>query len=417
MGIKIKPGRKSVSRWFWGGFIAVLLAGLLFVLFAAIRGGKQWAEEAVQQSETLPVEWKEVIQVTLSGGEGLYIDSQSFHRIRGQSLDWLASRGKQTRKQMTMALEDRTGELFATAEQQIPAFADWYYSLAGEYTRLFHAAVGDLSEYLVERLEDLIFDPADTAAGVDRLMEEMDGRLTDSLGRVVADFQQQLVQMVHAHQVEEPVAELRVTGHWMPAVGSVEQVIPLLSLSSADLSRQGLATSAGVAAAAAAFKKLGATTLAKSTGVIVAKPSAGLLAALAAKLGIKSTVTGGGAVAMAGAGAASGASLCAGTIVGAPLAPGCALVGGVVTGAAAWLLVDKAVLEVDELVNREQLENQLREALAAQRDDLQATLKVHYLEAAGEGFRQLEQGIGLPPRSEGAEPKRDFIPARAAVGG
>ncbi len=417
MGIKVKPGKKSLSSWFWGGFIAVLLVGLLFSVFAAINSSLYWAQETVSRSETLPVEWKEVIQVTLSGGEKLYIDSQSLHRIRGDSLDWLAIRGEQTRKQMTMALEDRTGELFAAAEQRIPAFADWYYSLAGEYTRLFHAAVGDLSEYLAERLEDLIFDPAGTAAGVDRLMEEMDGHLSDNLSRAVADFQQQLVQMVLAHQVEEPVTELRVTGHWMPAVGTVEQVIPLLSLSSADISRQGLATSAGVAAAVVAFKKLGATTLAKSTGVIVAKPSAGLLAALAAKLGIKTAMTGGGATAMAGAGAASGAALCAGTLVGAPLAPGCALVGGVVTGAAAWLLVDKAVLEVDELINRDELENQLREALAAQRDDLQVTLKAHYLEAAREGFRQLEQGIGPPSQSEAAEPKRDFVPARAAVGG
>jgi len=417
MGIKIKPEKKSLSSWFLIGFIPVLLTGLLFAVFAFIRGGQQWAEQAVHQSETLPVHWKEVIQVTLSGGDGLYVDRESLQRIRGQSLDWLASRGKQTRKRISMALEDRTGELFAGAEQRIPAFVDWYYSLTGEYARLFHAAVGDLPGYLAERLEALIFGPAGTTAGVERLLEEMDGRLTDDLSRAVADFQRQLAQMVRAHQVQEPVVELRVTGHWMPAVGSVEQVIPLLSLSSSDISRQGLATSAGAAAAAIAFKKLGATTLAKSAGVFVAKPSTGLLAALVAKLGLKSAIASGGAVAMAGAGAGTGASLCAGTIVGAPLAPGCALLGGVVTGAVTWLLVDKAVLEADELVNRDELENQLREALAAQRDDLRVTLKTHYLEAARAGFRQLEQGIDPPPRSEDVKPKKNFVPARAAVGG
>jgi hypothetical protein len=190
----------------------------------------------------------------------------------------------------------------------------------------------------------------------------------------------------------------------------------LLTLSSTDIARQGVATSAGAAASAAAFKKLGAASVAKSTTLIAGKQSAGMLAALASKLGLKAAVKGGGSLAGAGAGAGAGAALCAGSVVGAPAAPGCALVGGAVTGVATWLLVDTAVLEADELLNREQLEQQLREALAAQRQELDTGLRERYLGALRAGFDQLEQGLAEPSPIPGAAPKRDFVPAEAALG-
>lgn len=410
-----RPGR-SLSTWFWGGFIAVLLVGLLIGVFAAIRGAKQWAERSVEQSAALPAEWKEVIRVTLSGGEALYIDSASLPRIRHESSAWLAQRRELAEEQLSGALEQGSEAIFAAAAERIPAFADWYYSLSGEYTRLFHAAVGDLPEYLTGRLEELIFAPAGTAAGIDGLVEGMDKELAQRLSGAAVDFRSLLTRLVRSQRVEEETTQLRVSGQWAPGRGLTERLKPLVTLSTADIARQGAATSAGVAASAVAFKKLGAASVAKSATLIAGKQSAGMLAALASKLGLKAALKSGSALTGAGAGAASGAAICVGSVVGAPAAPGCALVGGAVTGVATWLLVDKAVLEADELLHREQLEQQLREALAAQREELRAGLQTHYLDALHSGFEQLEQGISAPPRPAGAEPKRDFVPARAALG-
>ena len=59
--------------------------------------------------------------------------------------------------------------IFAAADKQVPVFADWYYSLTGEYVRLINAAFGDLSAFLAEKLDELVFAPAGTAQAIDAL--------------------------------------------------------------------------------------------------------------------------------------------------------------------------------------------------------------------------------------------------------
>ena len=118
-----------------------------------------------------------------------------------------------------------------------------------------------------------------------------------------------------------------------------------------------------------------------------------------------------GTLGSTGAGAASGAALCAGTVAGAPLAPGCALIGGAVTGIATWLLVDKAVLEGEELLHREAFENELNQALAAQRDELRTTLKARYVEVIQTGFKRLQFGVDNQLHPTPTAPKKDFVPA------
>jgi hypothetical protein len=404
--------RRSV--WFWGGFVAVLLLGLLIVLFAAIRAGSQWADEAVRQSEALPPVWKQAIRVTLSGDEILYIDSPSLPKIRSETRAWLDARHELIHRRLREAMAHATEAVFAAAAQRIPVFADWYFSLSGEYARLFHAAVGDLPEFLGEHLQTLIFGPAGTAEAVDRMVMDMDRRLADQMRGAAGEYNAMLNQLIRSHRLEAGSARVTVQGDWAPTAGVQGHLESFVSLSAGDIGRQGLATSAGVAASAVAFKKLGAATVAKSTTLIAGKQSAGMLAALAVKLGLKSAVKSGGALTGAGVGAASSAAICSGTIVGAPLAPACALAGGAVTGVATWLLVDMAVLEADELMHREDLENQLRGTLAAQREELRATLEAYYLETLRRGFAQLEQGVVGQPQPESAVPKKAFTPARAA---
>jgi hypothetical protein len=133
---------------------------------------------------------------------------------------------------------------------------------------------------------------------------------------------------------------------------------------------------------------------------LAAKQSAGFLAALASKLGLK-TAAKSGVLAGAGAGATGAAGLCAGSVVGAPLAPGCALVGGILTGAATWVLVDSAVLEADELLHRDELELQMREALIAQREELKAQLAGHYMGLTQQGFAAMGEGVENVSESNG----------------
>lgn len=398
----------GLRRWFWGGFLLILLAGLLLALFALVRSGQQWAQFSVQQTQVLPPVWKQVIQVTLGGGESLYLEPATLSGIRSQADHWLGRRRIQVQDAMQRELTGALDPVFDQALALVPAFADWYYSLSGEYLRLFHAVSGDLPEFLAERLELLVFQPADTAAGLDRVLVSLDGQLARQMQTAAADYQVLLADLLHRHRLDPDGVEVQVQGTWSPAEDISHGLQPFVALSAKDLGRQGLATGAGVAASSLVFKKLGASTVAKTSSLIAAKQSASVLAALASKLGLK-TLAKGGVLAGAGTGAASGAGLCAASVVGAPLAPGCALLGGVLSGAAAWVLVDKVVIEADELLNREDLERQMRSALQQQRDELEMALARHYRELADSGFAGLGAGPDVPVRAQvpetGAQPQ------------
>ena len=407
---------RAIGKWFWGGFIAILVVGVLLAVFATIRGGKQWIEAKLGESDELPISWTEVIQVTLSGGEAVYVERNSLPHIQSETWAWIGQRTNQMQHRFSMMLDHETKAIFQAASLNVPAFADWYYSLTGEYTRLFYAAFGNLPEYLSEQLNQLVFQPSGTADAIDRLAGTMDARLKEQLQNAAFDMQNMLVRLVRAHQVAKDEVNVRIEGEWTLGTQLAERMEAYVSLTPQDIARQGLATSAGVAASAVTAKKLGAVTVAKVSTKIAGMQSLGALTTVAAKLGLKSAAKAGGALGSAGTGAASGAALCAGTVAGAPLAPGCALVGGAVTGLAAWLLVDKAVLETEELLNREALEDELRQALLAQREELHTTLKTRYEHAVQAGFKQLRDDFDNNVRPTVTPPRKDFVPAKAARG-
>jgi hypothetical protein len=399
------------ARWFWGGFIAILLVGVMIAVFAAIRGGKQWAESTLMQNDNQADNWTNVIRVTLSGGEAIYIDSESVPRIRAQAQTWIGRRFEKTKTELFLVLDQQTKAIFEQALKNVAAFADWHYSLQGEYTRLLYAAFGDLPAYLSKQLHQIVFQPAGTAEAIDKLTENIDAQLADQLRLAALDLQGMLTRLIRSHQVTSQQINVQVDGQWALGTQLAERLEGYVTLTPQDIARQGLATSAGAAVSAATAKKLGAVTVAKASSKLAGKASIGALASITAKLGLKSAAKAGGTMTSAGAGAASGAVLCTGTIAGAPLAPGCALVGGALTGLATWLLVDKAVLETEELINREEFEQQLDEALRAQRDELLATLKGRLNDVLQTTFNQMQNVLDHQIGPTNIVPKEDFVPA------
>ena len=400
-----------MTSWFWGGFIAILLMGVLFALFAAIRGGKQWLETELAHNDRLPQAWTEVIQVTLSGGETVYIDGAAVPVIKTQTQNWIKQRAEQVHDELLAPLDRETKIIFQRASARVPVFADWYYSLTGEYARLFYAAFGNLPDYLSKQLQQHVFTPAGTAEAIDGLTTALDTRLAEQFRYAALDLQGMLTRLIRQHRVSADQVNIQVGGQWALATQLAERLDSHISIGPQDIARQGVATSAAVAASAVTAKKLGAATVSKVSAKFAAKPSLGALATAASKLGLKSAAKAGGTLAGAGTGATGAAVLCTSTVAGAPLAPGCALVGGALTGLATWLLVDKAVLETEELLNRESFEQELREALEAQRRELITMLEERYAGVIQASFQKIQQDFDK--QVQPTTPKKDFVPAQA----
>lgn len=407
------PTRRSLSRWFWGGFFGVLLVGLILTLFAAIRGSGTWIQQQLGDTELPPV-WTEAIRVTLAPGESVYLDAAALARARTQVLVVLRQRREEAERELTRAIDQGLQGIFAKTDKQIPVFADWYFSLGGEYMRLYSAVFADLAAFLAERLEELVLVPADTARAIDDLSAELGDASLALVTDSISDVQALLVDLIRESGL--PEAQIRATGELDLNSQLIAKIQPYMALTAEDIARQGVAVSAGAAAAAATAKKLGSTAVAAAAGKLAAKPSVGAASALAAKLGLKSAAKAGGTLGAAGTGAAAGALFCGGTVAGAPLSPACALVGGAVSGLTAWLLVDKAVIEADEYLNRDGFEAGLREALAEQRCARRDELQTRYVGGTGAVLERLGEQLATELTPRPIEPKKDFVPARSASG-
>jgi hypothetical protein len=378
----------SARRWFWLGLGGVLLLLVLLTLFAGLRGARQWAEHWLEQESAAPPALREVIQVTLAGATRP-LPAAALPRVRTRALDWLARHRSRLRETLLASLDRRVDAAFAGALARVPDYASWYFSFSGEYARLFQAATGDLPGFLAARLETLVFGPGGTTAALAELIPALDAELRGHLADATRGLAQELARLLRDQP--PPVGDSwRLAGAWRPTAELDARLTELLALTTDDLARQGLAAGAGTAVAVVTAKQLGAVGVAKLGGTLAAKQSAGMLAALAAKLGLKTAAKGGAAV----AGAGGAATLCAASGIATALTPGCALVGGAVAGLAGWVLVDKAVLEADALLHREQLEQDLRAALIEQREALKAELRVRYLAALGHGVDRLAHGLG-----------------------
>jgi hypothetical protein len=382
---------RRLAPWFWGAFLVVILAGLLFILFAGIRGASQWAAQPAAPTDTPMPAWPTLVRITLLGGEDLYLEPEQLAQTLADTRGWLTQRRDQAGRRLDAELDPAFEGLIEATLARVPDYADWYYSLRGEYARLWEAAVGDLPAMMMEQLQARVFDAAGTAAGLERVGAGMD-RLLET--EVTAAGEQGLARLERllrerARPVSGETGIEVAEAHRLDAQ-PFGRLDPYLELSGQDIARQGVAAGAGAAVGAAALKKLGASS--------------------AAKLGAK---VAGSALAGAGSGAAAGAALCGASVIGAPLAAGCALVGGVVSGVGTWLLVDSAVLGAEEWLQREEFEQRLREDLRHELEALRDQLRSHYRDGLDTAFAQIDSAIGAALAPASASPTGVFVPARS----
>ena len=223
--------------------------------------------------------------------------------------------------------------VYDPAYAAIPTYADFHYSVLGEYVEMTEAVRGQMSDALYERLFDGFEQRLMTAAS------NLDQRYA-------AEYQRELRE-----QIEEQVS---TEGILLP-LGEVTDSVLQDAIARAHTTFP-LATVAAGIVGSGSLKVVTATIGKKLTAKIAAKASA------------KTLAKGGGLI----TGFGGGTLLCSWS------GPGAAIC-GVVGGAVAWFLTDAVVLNIDEYFNREDFEAELRAILdedrAEKRDLLVASLQ------------------------------------------
>jgi len=146
-------------------------------------------------------------------------------------------------------------------------------------------------------------------------------------------------------------------------------------------------------------KGLGALMVKKTLTKITAGKSFLAAGGLLAKLAGKSALKGGGALGAA----ATGMAICS------PTGPG-ALLCGAVAGLAAWVAVDAAVVNLDEMLNRETFEADMHHVVNEQQKKLSQAYSDAYSALLTSHFSRLQQ-TGYPA----LKPPATFVPAETMM--
>ncbi|MDR1394627.1 MAG: hypothetical protein LBK52_00460 [Deltaproteobacteria bacterium] len=302
------------------------LAGWLEVYFAGPKGDSIRQLRAELKDRGTRLFW--VI-------EGRYYDPQVIDELKK-----LAAAANQSVILDAEGLRQKANHIFNSYKANVDDYLDWYYSLSGEYARLYQAVRGNAEQYLAGRAAVLLGGKVD-AASFQKDFEALQNKIASLKDTVQAQFE--------AAAGRYEVAAVQVSGARLENLTLdkiVEEMIPIETIT---FGRR-LAVSGVTAAGSGVF-----------VGAVVKKLVQKALFKLAAKALAKAAVSKG--VSAAG-GAAAGAAV--GSVVPGPgTAAGAAL--GAAFGLIGGFIAEKMLLKLEEAVSREEFKREIINAIDAQR--------------------------------------------------
>ena len=311
------------------------------------------------------------------------------------------------------------------SDQLVKGWADWYYSVTGEYTRLLKllmSAAGEktlkgakqaASAYMSSQVKARLIDPIKADERVEALEDQVRAELQATNNTVIKMIKARL-ETLQKEAEKEGLVHIEDQTLLAERLGSLDELnktnlinpfslatklvgltgTKLLVTTGAKAGVKMSASTGGKVVAKGALSKAGVKVGVKAGQAVVTKvASKGLITSavklwgnLMIKLGIKSAAKGGGAAAAAVTGTASCAFLGLGAFA-------CGAIAGTVT----WFAVDKVVVEVDEHLNRAKFEANMRRDLNASWSEVEAELRAaldqHFARVQG----VLRSNVSLAP--------------------
>ena len=344
----------------WLRWLVWLTAVALLVWLLLSQPQRQWQGGAAHYDVRV-----ESTHYRVSRDELLWLEQFSALHFNGHA--------EQAREQVAEHISDRLDLLFDQVHGRLPAYADWYFSIAGEYTRMGALVLSRTElldeQALINRTSGMLFPQQGFADQLEWLRLQTDGHLLRRAEQAREGWLATVMARLDSHATEVP-APLEPSPRTLSLDDLGEQLLGYQQPEFVQrISISGIAA-AGVALGPALWR----ATAARSSGRAVAARGASRGAARAG------SAAGGGAVACS---------------PGGPLALGCAVVAGVAT----WLATDWLLLRADELRNRETLIAELEQELKLIRAQLEADMLAAYdraIRAQYDGMRGEVVGSFVP---------------------
>lgn len=339
---------------------SILGQAAVFLLLIVAVAALYW-QFNVQQTR----QWSQLPRQTVAlEGEYYALNSRQLDGLAHFSTAHFAAGAERGREQVEVQIRAQVAASFAQVHERLPAFADWYYSLSGEYSRLAMAALSRTQlvegDFVVRRMAGLLFPEPTWQAGMQQLEQDADSLLLAQRAATRASWLAQLAGMLAGQQL--PPALAAAQNAVAPAI-PLDELLERLGALDVDVMLERRIVLSSVAATGMAGRALWQVAVARN-----AAASARVVAAGGTRAGSRL------------GGAATGALICAPS---GPLALACAA--GVL--AATWVATDWLLLQVDEKLNRQQLLSRMEVGL----NDLQAGLEGELLAAYEQRIAALQQ--------------------------
>ena len=321
----------------------LVLACVLLVTQFKMQMPRQWSGNPVQVVE-LEEQYYQLSQTQIAWLESFTVEHFSAGQVR-------------SKERVEQQIDAQLDSLFARVNERLPLFADWYYSLSGEYSRMAMAALSTSKlvegDFVARKAAEVLFPEPVWQGGLARLENDSNALMLAQQVQTRTAWLREVQSLLADQHVPAPIPGLDDTQQrtqLMPLDALVLQLDELEALS--PLRNRVAVSSVGAAGLAgpALWRAVAARNALGSARVVAAGTARG-----GSRLG----------------GAAAGALLCA---PGGPLAVACAAGAGVVT----WLATDWLLLQLDEAWNREELLSHLATALQDLRVGLEAELVTAY---------------------------------------
>ncbi|GAB6141649.1 hypothetical protein JCM14076_23780 [Methylosoma difficile] len=356
---------------FWKGFLSVILILAFVVVYSEIKEQKS-SEETAQTSVVLddtpkpqPAEVKSVVEI-LIGKETVTIREEDVKELQNKTNLKLSELKQNAISNLNNTINQRVDSIFLETSKNIKNYSDWYYSLSGDYARTYESIKGDGNAFLIDKMQEIIYQPTAFDYKLNAFQQEMDQISSDQIQQAKVYAAQQIGEFLVNHKVT-----VKKNTPIKSKIDLSESFKKAFSITPESIAQHSAIKFAGIAIAGFALKVLATKLLAKKTFQVAA--------ALLAKLLIKK---GGGGLVAAGAG----------TLACAPAGPA-ALLCGAAAGLFAWVAVDEISIKVDEHFHRQEFEMEIQQALTEQSDEIKTKLKSVYEDVLNQNFIEINNQI------------------------
>ncbi len=254
-------------------------------------------------------------------------------------------------------LEGQADRAFDRLEANVDDYLDWYYSLAGEYGRITQLMIGELDDYMIEKLEESL-EQGDAFKGVQAALNT-----ALSEHRKALDAYHSAAQTIlKENRVDSTGSQVHVVQRMkLKDVLDLPDHQDMIGLESRLIAGGGGGAMAGV---------ITAVIIERIVGKVLGKNIFKLAAKSLTKIVISKTA---GSAGGAGAGAAAGAAV--GSVLPGPGTVIGAVIGGIIGTIAVGMTVDKVLIELEESINREEFKRGILSAVREARMEFKAKLR------------------------------------------